>query len=149
MFGTPESRAKMGLAQEQFQAGLDLDRQELQLDAAEADARLGIASSEADSRIALNQARTREIDAGDPGGLLPGRDGLNVQATRYGYSGDPYGDTASLGTGKFKFPTGNNNNQLVPGRSVAIKASDARALGIDKVIAEVLPEGKINALDGA
>lgn len=39
-------------------------------------------------------------------------EGLLGKVTSYGYASDPHGDTASLGTGKFKFPTGAWNNRL-------------------------------------
>lgn len=52
--------------------------------------------------------------------------------TSYGYSSDPYGDSASLGRGKYAFPTGAWNNRLKPGSFAASPDVEAelRAAGV-------------------
>jgi hypothetical protein len=77
----------------------------------------------------------------------PGNDDsgwMNVQATRFGYDGDPYGDRNSTRG------IGNRSNRLEPGSSIALKASTAAELGIDlkggEMVDVMMPDGTIETL---
>ena len=114
---------KRDVEQQQFSNDLALKEFGLSEQAAQDSVtRLGLYNDEVQSRIGVNNARAEEISAGLP---LPSRDGIDVKATRYGYSGDPYLDPNSQNA------IGNRGNTLSSGQSIALKASDAQALGID------------------